>query len=233
MKYIRKIIITALLTIIVLVSMYMGISYVYYKTITADKPITQVVEQVHTKEHYVSYDQLPETLVHATVSIEDRRFYYHNGVDFIGVGRAIISQFSSKYARSGGSTITQQTAKNLYDMFSFNPLNKGCQMWMAWELEDLYSKEEILAIYMNIINYGDNHEGIYEASTGYFGVEPIYLTDAQSTLLAGIPQSPSYYQLSTGYDQAKTRQYSVLQAMVQSDYLDENRVYEIWNTPVY
>ncbi len=208
-------------------------SYFFYLSIISEVPLEQKVAEVKNKDTYVPYEGLPEALCNATVSIEDRRFYKHNGVDVIGVGRAIISQFSSRYAKSGGSTITQQTCKNLYDMFSFNPLNKGCQMFMAWELENIYSKHEILAVYVNIINYGDKHEGIYEASTNYFGVEPMYLSFAQSTLLAGIPQAPSFYQLSTGYENAKVRQLAVLHAMAKEGYLDPAYIEEIYNTPVY
>ena len=233
MKFIRKTILTVILTAILIVSMYMGASFMYFKYITSKQPLDQMVLEVENKDTFVSYDEISSDLVHATVSIEDRRFYIHNGVDVIGVIRAIISQFSSKYARSGGSTITQQTAKNLYNMFAFNPLNKGCQMFMAWELEKLYSKDEIFTIYVNIINYGDENEGIYEASTHYFGLLPSQLSIAQASLLAGIPQSPSYYQLSTGYEYAKTRQYAVLQAMASCGYIDEVDIDWIWQQSVY
>lgn len=233
MKYIKKLLLLILLVVIAIVSIYFGAAYAYYKDITANQNIDARVAEIQGKENYVDASQISDDLLKATVAIEDRRFYKHGGVDFIGVGRAIISQFSSRYAKSGGSTITQQTAKNMYGMFEFNLLNKGCQMIMAWELESKYSKEEILALYVNIINYGDKHFGIYEASMGYFGIEPLYLNIAQSTLLAGIPQSPSYYQLSTGFNEAKQRQYSVLQAMVkQGDIANEN-VDEIWNISVY
>ncbi len=233
MKWIKRLLFSIFMTLFLMISVYFIASYTYYKEITNHKSMDKIVQEIQNKETYVDTSQISDSLLKATVSIEDRRFYKHSGVDFIGIGRAIISQFSPRIAKSGGSTITQQTAKNMYEMFEFHPLNKGCQMFMAWELESKYSKDEILALYVNIINYGDKHFGIYEASTNYFASLPMDLTFAQSSLLAGIPQSPSYFQLSTGFEQAKQRQWSVLNAMEKEGYISREEIEMIWNQAVF
>ena len=106
------------------------------------------------------------------MAIEDRRFYEHQGLDIIGLLRAAASQFLPDMVRSGGSTIGQQTVKNLYGLFEPTLEIKVAEVFLASQLNDLYSKDEILALYMNIINYGDGHIGITNAARGYFGVEP-------------------------------------------------------------
>lgn len=233
MKALKKIFIILVLIVCIVVTGYMSLSYQKFKNIQEQKSIQQCVIEVQNQANYVSYEYISQDLIHATVAIEDRRFYNHGGVDFIGVGRALVSQFSDSFIRSGGSTITQQTVKNLYGLFDGNFLDKGCQVWMAWELESICTKEEILAIYLNIINYGDYNFGIYEASTNYFGVYPSELSLAQATLLAGIPNLPGYYQLSNHYENAKQRQYNVLVCMEQCGYIEENQIDSIYNESVY
>ena len=100
---------------------------------------------------------------------------------------------------------------------------------MAWALEREYTKDEILELYLNIINYGDNHIGILEASQGYFLKNPSKLTLDEASLLAGLPQSPSNYQLSNHLDAARNRQKYVLEAMVEYGYIDKSEVYSLEN----
>ena len=120
---------------------------------------------------------------------------------------------TQKKVLQGGSTITQQVAKNLYFDNDQNFLKKIAEMFVAFELEENYSKDEILELYVNIIYYGDNNYGIKEASNNYFGIEPIALDYDQSTLLAGLPQAPSSYALGENYELAKERQKQVIAAL--------------------
>ena len=209
--------------------------YKEYQDYSSQSALTSLVEQDESKENYVAYSDLPNTLVRATVSIEDRRFFEHKGVDYKGLVRALFSQFNSNLLKSGGSTITQQLAKNLYGMYDSNFKWKTAEYFFAKELEGRYSKNEIFALYVNVINYGDGHTGIYEASYGYFGVAPEDLTDAQCTILAGIPQSPSKYQLtsSENVQNAKERQQLVLDAMMDQKYLNQTQADEIYNTSIW
>ena len=193
------------------------------------QPLSTLVEEVKSRENYVPYDQVQPALYQATLAIEDARYYNHGAVDFRALARAFVSQFVPFIPKSGGSTISMQVVKNLYGQYDGTAVWKAAEIVLAHRLEQMYSKDEILSIYVNIINYGDNHHGIYEASVGYFGVHPLELTLPQATILAGIPQSPGYFQLSDHYDQAKAKQQLVLQAMVRNDLLtqqDADLVYE-------
>ena len=233
MKFIRKCIVFIIVSIVLVVSLYMFVCHRIYNEYSEQASIPYLVEKVESKNTFVPYENLPDSLVKATIAIEDRRFYSHNGVDMIGLARAIVSQVDDDFLKSGGSTITQQTAKNLYGMYDQSFFNKGVQMWMAWELEKNYSKDEIIAIYVNIINYGDLNDGIYEASVNYFGVYPYDLSIQQASILAGIPNLPSYYQLSNHYDNARTRQYNVLVCMADCGYINESDIEWIYNQPIY
>lgn len=193
------------------------------------QPLSTLVEQVKARENYVDYDQVQPALYQATLAIEDARYYDHGAVDFRALARAFVSQFVPFIPKSGGSTISMQVVKNLYGQYDGTAVWKAAEIVLAHRLEQMYSKDEILSIYINIINYGDNHHGIYEAAVGYFGVHPSQLTLPQATILAGIPQSPGYFQLSDHYDQAKAKQQLVLKAMVRNDMLtqqDADLVYE-------
>lgn len=213
---------------------FLGVKgYAEYKDLTSQTSVETVVEQIQSSPTFVPYESLPSNLIRATISIEDRRFYEHGGIDYIGLARGTLSQVIPQLAQSGGSTITQQVAKNLYGMFEQTLERKIVEMFISKELESKYTKNEILALYVNIINYGDNHFGIYEASTGYFGVEPEYLTLAQASLLAGLPQSPSNYQLSDHFQQAKVRQHQVLEAMAECSYINESDIEAIYTQDVY
>ncbi|MGM9946719.1 biosynthetic peptidoglycan transglycosylase [Floccifex sp.] len=233
MKTIKKICITLILILSIGISSYLFICHRLYEQYKQNKEVSTLMQEVMNQKDFISFDQFPEYFVQATISIEDRRFYLHGGVDLIGVARAFVSQFDEDYIKSGGSTITQQTAKNLYGIYESNIWIKGSQMWMAWELEQNFSKEQIFAVYVNIINYGDNNEGIQEACQNYFGIDVSQMSIEQATILAGIPNLPSYYQLSNHYDNAKQRQYNVLVCMAQSGYISYEDIEVIFNGSVY
>ncbi len=227
-KFFQCLLILILVVLIGGVGLFFGKGYFSYKELTQETAVETLVQQVESNEHFVNYEQLPENLLHATVAIEDRRFYSHGGIDYIGLVRALASQFDSNLLRSGGSTITQQLAKNLYSKFESGLDWKATEFYVAKYLEKHYTKDEILTLYVNVINYGNNFTGIYEASMGYFQIEPDQLSIEQCTLLAGIPQSPSNYELFNHYDQAKKKQYSVLQAMSECGYILSDEVDEIY-----
>lgn len=202
----------------------------------ARQSLSSLVEQVRSKPDYVPYDQVASSLYQATIAIEDARYYEHGGVEVRSLLRAAASQVLPFLARSGGSTIAMQVVKNLYQQFDGTPVWKAAEIVLATRLAKQYSKEEILALYVNIINYGSGFHGIHEASYGYYGISPAELSPAQATILAGIPQSPGYYQLSNHYEQAKAKQKLVLDAMVKNQMISQeeaNAIYEQPNTPDY
>ena len=201
-KFVKFIFKLLLILVIAFVGIFFGKGYWGYLELTSSKSVDQAVSEVTSSPYFVGYDDISPELIRATVAIEDRRFYDHSGVDYIGLVRAAVSQFDNDLLKSGGSTITQQLAKNLYGMFDGSWDRKSTEFFIARYLEKHYSKNEILALYVNVINYGNNYTGIYEASMGYFDTDPEDLTIAQASLLAGIPQSPNNYELVYHFAQA-------------------------------
>ena len=127
----------------------------------------------------------------------------------------------------GGSTITQQLAKNLYFTQEKKVERKVAEVFMAVELEKEYSKKDILELYVNSIYFGNNYYCVKDASMGYFGKEPGKMTEYESTLLAGIPNAPSVYALTANPDLAAQRQRQVLEKMIKYKYLTSEEAEKI------
>ena len=231
-KFVKFIFKLLLILIIAFVGIFFGKGYWGYLELTQQESVDQVVRNVMSSPNYVSYEDISPELIRATIAIEDRRFYDHGGVDYIGLVRAAVSQFDDDLLKSGGSTITQQLAKNLYEMFDSTWDRKSTEFFVAKYLEKHYSKNEIITLYVNVINYGNNYTGIYEASYGYFDTDPEDLTIAQASLLAGIPQSPNNYELVYHFAQAKQKQYAVLKAMAECGYISESDINAYYNASV-
>ncbi|MCF0246823.1 MAG: transglycosylase domain-containing protein [Ileibacterium sp.] len=196
-------------------------------------PIQSLCEKVMAREDFVPYDQISPDLLTATICVEDGRYYSHGAVDLLSLIRAVISQLLPFAQKSGGSTITQQVVKNLYQQYDKGIEWKSTEIFQAFRLENLYTKDEILALYVNIINYGDEYIGIKEACQGYFECEPSQLNVEEATLLAGIPQSPSSFQLSDHFDAAKLKQKVVLNAMVRNRKISQEEADEIYQRPIH
>ena len=139
------------------------------------------------------------------------------------MARALYQNVLAGQIRGGGSTITQQLAKNMYYTYQPSYLRKVSEIFTAYDLEKELSKKEILELYVNVINYGDNYIGIKAASEGYFHKKPKDLTLDEATLLAGLPQSPANYQLSNHESAARKRQVQVLDAMIRENMIDEQQ----------
>ena len=163
----------------------------------------------------------------AVVAVEDHRFEQHFGIDLIAIGRAAWNNLTSWSLREGGSTITQQLAKNMYFTQEKSFIRKIAEMFMAFRLESSYTKDEILELYVNSIYFGDGYYCVRDASQGYFGKDPIDMTGYESTLLAGIPNAPSVYSLTANLDLAEQRQRYVIQQMVRYGYISEDEGKEL------
>lgn len=214
MKKFISVLIGIILTVIILIgAMLVGAGYAKYKQAIGDISLADKISEVMRSENYVKIDDISETFKDAIVAIEDIRFYDHGAVEFKSLLRAVLVNLKEKELLQGGSTITQQVAKNLYFDNDQNFIKKIAEMFLAFDLEENYSKNDILEIYVNVIYYGDNNYGIKEASNNYFGTEPIDLDYDQSTLLAGLPQAPSAYALGEHYEAAKERQKQVIEAL--------------------
>lgn len=223
MKLLKKLFVFFCLLLVLSGSGLIFLGYRQYKEAIEEQPLQDKIAEIKEANSYVAYEDIAPSLLQATVAIEDHRFYRHDGVDFIATARAFFTNLMQKEIVGGGSTITQQLAKNLY--FGYHPslIRKISELFVVHDLESTYTKEEILTFYVNIINYGDNHMGIEQASQGYFHTSCANLTLAQSSMLAGLPQSPANYQLSDHYKQAKLRQQQVLEAMERENMITEEQ----------
>ena len=178
---------------------------------------------------WVELDDISPYLIEATLSTEDKHFYYHIGFDFIRIGKAIINNITSGSLSEGASTITQQYARNLYLNYEKTWSRKIEEALLAFELETHYTKDEILEGYLNTINYGGVF-GIENASQYYFNKSSNELTLAEASMLAGIPQSPSNYSPLYNLELAKKRQKTVLTLMYNNGTITEDEMNVVLNT---
>ncbi|MCH4889661.1 glycosyl transferase [Acidaminobacter sp. JC074] len=196
--------------------------YKLYEETMADVEIENVVSEIRNRDTYVVIDDIPSHFLEAIIAVEDHRFMGHNGFDVISFGRAVIRNFKENEFAAGGSTITQQLSKNLFFSFEKKLERKVAELIVARQLEDMYKKDEILELYVNIIYYGDGFENLYDASMGYYNKAPKDMTDAEGTLLAGLPQAPSTYAMIENFDRAVKRAFEVVDAMVEHKVITEN-----------
>ena len=221
MKIFRKILIILLILFLIAISIIAITGYSYYSKALKEKPLLNRVEEVTGKEHYTSFKELPEVYVNSVIAVEDHRYYEHGAIDFIGIARAFYTNIRDGEFDEGGSTITQQVAKNIIFNQDKNILRKLGEIFAAHDLEKNYSKDDIFAIYVNSSYFGDGYYCIYDASMGYFNKEPKDLTLSEASMLAGIPNAPSVYSPSVNPDLAKKRQKHVLNRMVEYGYISQ------------
>jgi 1A family penicillin-binding protein len=145
------------------------------------------------QRYWVSIDRIPDFMKKALVAIEDSRFYEHNGIDVRGIARALVKDVVKGRLAEGGSTITQQLIKNRYLSGEKTLDRKVKEGLLAMEFERQYSKDQILEMYFNQINFGNGTWGIAQAARLYFDKNPEDLTDAECSLLAGVPKAPARY----------------------------------------
>ena len=229
MKKIKRVICLCLIVLLAIAGLQIKGGYDKYQNALASRPLEQVISELRSKENYTQYEDVPEIYYKALVAVEDRRFYKHNGFDIIGTGRAIYSDFKAWELLEGGSTISQQLAKNLYFPQDNTLQRKIAEIFMAMRIEREYNKEDVLEFYVNGIYYGSGYYCIYDASKGYFGKKPKDMTDYECTLLVGIPNAPSVYSLDINPDLAHQRQEKVVDCMVELEYITDDEGKEIIN----
>jgi penicillin-binding protein 1A len=170
----------------------------------------------------MSLKELPAYVPRAFVAIEDRRFYDHYGVDPLGIGRALVANALHRGVAQGGSTITQQLAKNLFLTQERTITRKLQEAMLALWLERKLSKTQILELYLNRVYFGSGAYGIEEASQRYFGKSAKQISLAEAALLAGLVKSPSKLAPTRNFDAAEKRAKIVLAAMADLHYINEN-----------
>ena len=179
-------------------------------------------------DEWIIYESLDEDIINATIAIEDRHFFSHQGFDYLRIAKAMYNNIKSGSKNEGASTITQQYAKNLYLDFDKTWTRKLNEAWLTIRLETHYSKEEILEGYLNTINYGGIY-GVENASKYYFGKSATDLSLGEAAMLAGIPNRPSEFSPFVNLESAKNRQKVVLLAMERDGYITSEQVETAYN----
>ena len=194
--------------------------YKLYQSAVQTTPLETLYQSITARPSFVPYDQLPQTYIDAVLSVEDSRFVHHHGVDPLSIARALWADLRSGTLAEGGSTITQQLAKNVYFTQEKRMARKAAEMFAALDIEKHYSKQEIFEMYVNTIYFGSGCYGVAEAAEGYFKTDAASLTDAQAVVLAGLPQAPSVYASSPALAHKRAR--VVLQRMVDCHKLTQD-----------
>ena len=179
-------------------------------------------------DEWIGYEDISQNVINATVAIEDRHFFSHDGFDFLRIAKAMYNNIRSGSMSEGASTITQQYAKNLYLDFDKTWERKINEAWLTVRLETHYSKEDILEGYLNTINYGGIF-GVENASKYYFGKSASDLSLAEASLLVGIPNRPSEFSPFVNLEASKQRQLVVLKSMLRDGYITEQELNDAYN----
>ena len=192
-KLLFKMIIILLVIITGFCGYYGYLGYQIYQDKIQEQSLSERVNQLKSKEDYVTLDQISPIYKEAVLESEDRRFYKHGPVDYYGLARAMFINITTFSFKEGGSTITQQLAKNLCLSFKKNLSRKFAEVFIAKDLEDHYSKDEILEMYLNITYLGEGNYGIQAASQHYYHIDAIDLNKQQSEVLVKTLKRPSVY----------------------------------------
>ena len=168
---------------------------------------------------YITLDEIPSDVINAFIATEDVRFYTHNGVDIVRIFGALIEDVKSLSFRQGASTISQQLIKNAYLTGEKTISRKLQEAIMAVKLENYYTKEEILEMYINYIYYGGGAYGVEAASKRYFGKEAKYLTLPESALLVGVVKAPSIYAPHINESKSIKRRNLILSLMLNEGFI--------------
>lgn len=181
-----------------------------------------LITTIHSVENRVpvKFNKIPKNLINAFIAVEDARFYEHSGVDPRGILRAVWSNITNRGVSEGGSTITQQLAKNAYLTQEQTIKRKIQEVFLALQLERQYAKNEILELYLNQIYFGQGAYGVQAAAQTYFGKNVEDLSLSECAMLAGIPKSPNYYSPLNNFKAANERKAVVLDQMQKYEYLD-------------
>ena len=216
------------------------IYYVYLLIVPSLPPLDNLTDyrpkeplQVFTKEgdliaefgeehrDFIKINNVPQKMINAIIATEDRRFFEHNGIDFIGIFRATYKTLLG-ISFEGASTITMQVARNFFLTSDKTIKRKISEILLSLEIEKHLSKEQILELYMNQIYLGQRSFGFNSAANTYFSKNLNELNTAEMALLAGLPKAPSRYNPFNNYDLAIKRQKDVLASMLRHGFIDES-----------
>ncbi len=220
-KVLKILMLLIMLGVMSIGSYFVKQGYDIYKVAIEEMSIEEKVTDIKAKENYATYEELPQNYINAVIAVEDKRFWKHDGVDLISISRAILIDIKEMSFEEGGSTITQQLAKNVYFTQEKKITRKIAEVFMAIEIEKQLSKEEIFELYVNTSYFGDGYYCVKDASEGYFDKLPGEMDLYECTLLAGIPNAPSVYAPTKNPELARQRQGQVVRKMIKQGYLSE------------
>ncbi len=230
-KWILRILLILFCIIIVIGGIFVFNGYQMYKNALETISLSDKISQVQEDNNYLKLEDLPEYYKNAVISVEDRRYYNHGPVDLIAIARAVVTNLKNQQFLEGGSTITQQVAKNLYFISPDEnaALRKVAEVFMAYDLEKKYDKDAILELYVNTIYFGDGYYGIKEACHGYLKKDAQDMTLFDATMMAGIPNAPSVYAPTANFELTLSRQRKVISTMVENEYISQEKADELIN----
>ena len=179
------------------------------------------IDESKANNDITTIDKIPKHVIDAFISIEDKRFYQHHGVDYRGLFRATFNNIKSFSFKEGASTISQQLIKNTHLSNEKTLSRKFVEMKLAKDLEKMYTKDEIMEKYLNTIYFGDQCFGITKASIHYFNKSPSELTIAEGASLAGLIKAPSNYSPTNNYEKCNERKNVVLTEMYNQGYITQ------------
>lgn len=222
MKFLKRLFIGFIILFFLICSIIFLIGHSYYTKALEEKNLITRIDEITSQENFVKFEDMSTHYRNAVISVEDHRYYDHGPVDFIAIARAIFTNIKNGELQEGGSTITQQVAKNV--VFNQEPtwIRKVAEIFAAYDLEKNYTKNEIFEIYVNTAYFGDGYYGIYQASYGYYNKSPKNLNLDEASMLAGVPNAPSVYAPTVNPDLAKRRQYHVLNTMLEYGYITKD-----------
>ncbi|QUO31870.1 biosynthetic peptidoglycan transglycosylase [Coprococcus sp. AF21-14LB] len=213
MKLLKKLL-AFMILLFLLACGYLGYKgYQEYETALSAMSMEEMEQKIQSIGNYTKLEDLPETYVKAVLAVEDKRFYRHFGIDLIATCRALVNDIKAMAPVEGGSTITQQLAKNQYFSQEKKVTRKIAELFMAFKMEQSFTKDQILEMYVNSIFFGNNYYCVGDASIGYFGKLPAQMNDDECTMLAGIPNAPSVYNPVVNPELARQRQQQVIRKM--------------------
>lgn len=221
-----------IVSIILIISIAGGVfSFGYYKYVTWGMPevTKKMVQENYISTSPVSIKDMPKDLRNAIVSIEDERFYKHSGVDIQALVRSLIHNITTD-SRQGGSTLEMQLSKNLLTSSEVSINRKIKDIYNAYGMDKVMSKDEVLEAYLNNIYFGKNAYGVEAGAQLYFGKHVKDLNLAECAMLVGITNNPGIY---SNYSAAKGRQKVILRKMLELKYINQNQYNEALATEVY
>lgn len=217
-KFVFKLFFWIFIILLIIFSIILGLGYLKYKKAVDKISVIGRFQEIKESENYIKLENISVDYKNAVIATEDHRFYSHSGIDILSIVRSTYVNIRSKSLDYGASTITQQVGRLMYFSQEKSFIRKVSEIFVAFELEKNYSKDEILELYLNLIYFGNGYYGINDASEGFFDKSPKDLTLYEATYLAGLPNAPSIY--SENDELAEERRLQVVNAMKKYGYLD-------------